>query len=71
VTGPIYEMPASVELSWAEYRLVIRALYDAEDEFMRWEPAYDALVGRVREALEVLLHLVWPELGEIDEGGTV
>lgn len=71
MTGPIYEMPASVELMWAEYRLVIRALYDAEDEFMRWEPTYDALVGRVREALEVLLHLVWPELGEIDDGGTV
>ncbi|MBL8775285.1 MAG: hypothetical protein JNK12_05120 [Acidimicrobiales bacterium] len=71
MTGPLYEMPASIELTWAEYRLIMRALFDAEDEFTRWGPAYGALLGRAREALEVLLHRVWPELGEIDDGGTV
>lgn len=71
LTGPLYEMPTSIELTWAEYRTVLRALFDAEDEIVRWGPGFDSLVARVREALEVLLHKVWPELGEIDDEGTV
>lgn len=71
VTGPLFEMPASVELTWAEYRLVIRALDDAEMEVEGWGSAYDDLLGRIREALQVLLLRVWPDLGDIDDGGTI
>lgn len=71
LTGPLYEMPASIELTWTEYRIVMRALFNAEDELTRWGPRFDSLVAHVRKALAVLLHQVWPELGEIDDEGTV
>lgn len=71
MTGPAYEMPESIELSWADYRLVIRALDDTEDELSRSGPAHESLLRRVREALHVMIHRVWPELGETDDDGTV
>lgn len=71
MSGPLYEMPASIELTWAEYRLVAQALDDAEHELARLGPAYAALVGRVRAALQLVLRLVWPDLGTIDDGGTI
>lgn len=71
MTGPVYEMPESIELSWAEYRVVIRALDDTEAELSRSGPAYEALLRRVRHALRVLIHRVWPELGEAGDDGTV
>lgn len=71
MTAPLHEMPASIELTWAQYRLVLQALFDAEEEFLRWGPAREALVVRLRDALEVLIHSVWPEIGEIDDEGTV
>jgi hypothetical protein len=64
-------MPESIELTWVEYRLVAQALDDAENELARVEPATSPLLTRVREALRLVLRLVWPDLGAIDDEGTL
>lgn len=71
LTGPLYEMPTSIELTWADYRLVAQALDDAEHALDRLGPPYEALLTRIRAALALVLRLIWPDLGVIDDDGTI
>ncbi len=71
MTGPLYEMPSSIELTWADYRLVAQALDDAEHALDLLGPPYEALLARIRAALELVLRMVWPDLGAIDDEGTI
>jgi hypothetical protein len=69
MSEPLHEMPASIELSRAEYRAQHAALEAALDVVDRF-PEVDA-TGTVRDqierALRGLLRRIWPYLEELDD----
>lgn len=69
MTDRFYDMPDTIELAWAEYRLVVRALEHAEALIESFEPDESPELERIQTALRLLLARIWPDLGTLDDGG--
>ena len=69
MTDRRYDMPDTIELEWAEYRLVVRALEHAEALIESFEPDESPELERIQIALRLLLARIWPDLGTLDDGG--
>jgi hypothetical protein len=69
MTGPVYELPASIELPREDYRLINAALEAALDVFDRSDDTDpdDRARHIVERALSMLARRIWPELGSLDE----
>lgn len=70
MTDRLYDMPDTIELEWAEYRLVVRALEHAEALIESIAPDGSPELERIQTALRLLLARIWPDLGTLDDGGT-
>ena len=69
MTDRLYDMPDTIELAWAEYRLVVLALEHAEALIESFEPDASPELERIQTALRLLLRRIWPDLGTLDDGG--
>ena len=69
MTDRLYDMPEKIELEWADYRLVVRALEHAEALIESFEPDGSPEFERIQTALGLLLARIWPDLGTLDDGG--
>ena len=70
MTDRLYDMPDTIELEWAEYRLVVRALEHAEALIESSQPGESPELERIQTALRLLLARIWPDLGTLDDGGS-